>query len=108
MKKNVLMISLLAMSVGFTACNKNNETPEISIPEGTADVTIEENNIDVTSENINTWTQYATAVANLLAKDASDLNKAWSFTEANVNMAMENYRKTVAHFQSVIEKEKRE
>ena len=37
-----------------------------------------------------------------------DLSKAWSFTEANVNMAMENYRKTVAHFQSVIEKEKRE
>jgi len=37
-----------------------------------------------------------------------DLNKAWSFTEANVNMAMENYRKTVAHFQSMIEKEKRE
>ena len=37
-----------------------------------------------------------------------DLNKAWSFTEANVNMAMETYRKTVAHFQSVIEKEKRE
>ena len=37
-----------------------------------------------------------------------DLNKAWSFTEANVNMAMENYRKTVSHFQSVIEKEKRE
>lgn len=78
MKKNVLMISLLAMSVGFTACNKDNETPEISIPEGTADVTIEENNIDVTSENIGTWTQYATAVANLLAKDANDLNKAWS------------------------------
>ena len=37
-----------------------------------------------------------------------DLSKAWSFTEANVNMAMENYRKTVAHFQSMIEKEKRE
>jgi DNA-binding transcriptional ArsR family regulator len=30
-----------------------------------------------------------------------DLAKAWSFTEANVNMAMENYRKTVAHFQSL-------
>ena len=37
-----------------------------------------------------------------------DLSKAWSFTEANVNMAIENYRKTVAHFQSLIEKEKRE
>ena len=35
-----------------------------------------------------------------------DLNKAWSFTEANVNMAMENYRKTVAHFQSLVEAEK--
>ncbi len=31
-----------------------------------------------------------------------DLNKAWSFTEANVNMAMENYRKTVAHFQGLM------
>ncbi|MDR3075567.1 MAG: helix-turn-helix domain-containing protein [Candidatus Methanoplasma sp.] len=30
-----------------------------------------------------------------------DLAKAWSFTEANVNMAMENYRRTVSHFQSL-------
>lgn len=30
-----------------------------------------------------------------------DLSKAWSFTEANVNMAMENYRKTVVHFQEL-------
>ena len=37
-----------------------------------------------------------------------DLTKAWSFTEANVNMAIENYRKTVVHFQSLMEKEKRE
>jgi DNA-binding transcriptional ArsR family regulator len=35
-----------------------------------------------------------------------DLRKAWSFTEANVSMAMENYRKTVAHFQSLADKEK--
>jgi len=30
-----------------------------------------------------------------------DLSKAWSFTEANVNMAMENYKRTVSHFQSL-------
>lgn len=80
MKKNVFMISLLAMGLGFAACSNdnNNEEEKPGIPEGTADVTINENNIDVTPENINTWTQYATAVANLLAKDASDLNKAWS------------------------------
>ena len=37
-----------------------------------------------------------------------DLEKAWSFTEANVNMAIENYRKTVTHFQNLIQQEKRE
>ena len=31
-----------------------------------------------------------------------DLSKAWSFTEANVSMAMENYRKTIAHFQELM------
>ena len=30
-----------------------------------------------------------------------DLSKAWSFTEANVNMAMENYKRTVSHFQTL-------
>jgi len=35
-----------------------------------------------------------------------DLSKAWSFTEANVNMAMENYRRTVSHFQSLARAEK--
>ena len=33
-----------------------------------------------------------------------DLAKAWSFTEANVNMAMENYRKTIVHFQELAQK----
>lgn len=36
-----------------------------------------------------------------------DLSKAWNFTEANVNMAMENYRKTVAHFQALVDSEKK-
>lgn len=36
-----------------------------------------------------------------------DLAKAWNFTEANVNMAMENYRKTVTHFQAMIDEKRR-
>jgi DNA-binding transcriptional ArsR family regulator len=36
-----------------------------------------------------------------------DLRKAWSFTEANVEMAMESYRKTIDHFQELAEKEAR-
>lgn len=36
-----------------------------------------------------------------------DLSKAWSFTEANVSMALENYRKTVAHFQGLVNESKK-
>jgi len=32
-----------------------------------------------------------------------DLKMAWSFTEANVKMAMENYRMTVDHLQELME-----
>ncbi|QLH75022.1 MAG: helix-turn-helix transcriptional regulator [Methanomassiliicoccales archaeon] len=32
-----------------------------------------------------------------------DLKKAWSFTEANVEMAMQSYRQTVEHLQSLVE-----
>jgi len=35
-----------------------------------------------------------------------DLSKAWSFTEANVTMAMDNYKRTVSHFQSLTKAEK--
>lgn len=35
-----------------------------------------------------------------------DLAKAWSFTEANVNMAMENYRRTASHFQTLVNRER--
>ncbi len=33
-----------------------------------------------------------------------NLSKAWNFTEAHVNVAMENYRKTVDHFQELASK----
>ena len=33
-----------------------------------------------------------------------DIVKAWTFTESNVNMAMDNYRKTVMHFQELMSK----
>ncbi len=33
-----------------------------------------------------------------------DLGKAWSFTEANVRMAMDNYKSTVSHFQELMKK----
>jgi predicted transcriptional regulator len=33
-----------------------------------------------------------------------NLSKAWNFTEAHVNVAMENYRKTVDHLQDLVQK----
>jgi DNA-binding transcriptional ArsR family regulator len=32
-----------------------------------------------------------------------DLKKAWNFTEANVEMAMQSYRQTIEHLQSLVE-----
>jgi predicted transcriptional regulator len=37
-----------------------------------------------------------------------DLRKAWAFTESNVAMAMDNYRKTVTHFQDLADREMKE
>ena len=79
MKKQLFLIGMLALSLGFTACDSEDDNEvKKTIPEGTSEVDINVNNIDVTAQNVATWTQYATAVANLLAKDASDLNEAWS------------------------------
>ncbi len=36
----------------------------------------------------------------------SNLSKAWTFVEAHVTAAMENYRKTVDHLQAVIDEER--
>jgi DNA-binding transcriptional ArsR family regulator len=36
----------------------------------------------------------------------SNLSKAWKFVEANVELAMENYRKTIDHLQDLLEFEK--
>jgi hypothetical protein len=33
-----------------------------------------------------------------------DLSKAWAFTEANVEMAMDSYRRTIDHLQKLAEK----
>lgn len=36
----------------------------------------------------------------------SNISKAWKFVEANVELAMENYRKTIDHLQDLLENEK--
>ena len=101
MKKNVFLISLLTLSLGFAACNKDeNDNSSKSIPEGTSEVEINENNVDVTEQNINTWTQYATAVANLLAKDASDLNQAWSVIYNGGEAYAETFKNFGGEYQS--------
>ena len=37
-----------------------------------------------------------------------DLSKAWNFTTSNVELALANYSKTVAHFQNLMDKKRRE
>ena len=77
MKKNLFLVGLLAMGLAtFTACNDDDN--EKTIPEGIADVNFEEDQTTVTNENLTNWVQYSVQVANLLTKDATDLEKAWS------------------------------
>ena len=75
MRKYFFMAVLTALTLGFTACDDDEEKV---VPEGTSEVTINDNNLDVTAENVDTWTLYASAVAQLLANDARDLNEAWT------------------------------
>ncbi len=37
----------------------------------------------------------------------SNLSKAWNFVEAHLEVAIENYRKTVDHLQRIVEKERK-
>jgi DNA-binding transcriptional ArsR family regulator len=37
----------------------------------------------------------------------SNLSKAWTFVEAHVSAAMENYRKTIDHLQDIIDQERK-
>ncbi len=37
----------------------------------------------------------------------SNLSKAWTFVEAHVSAAMENYRKTVDHLQQIVDQDRR-
>lgn len=53
-------------------------------------------NVDVSSEN---------SVRKGYRIRYGDLVKAWNFTEANVTMAMDGYRKTVSHFQKLVKAE---
>ncbi len=81
MKKYLFAASVLALSLGFTACSDDddNNGTETGMPEGTSDsrVVIEDNNIDVTTDNIDAWGKYSSAVAQLLEYDAAELEYSW-------------------------------
>ncbi len=75
MKKNLLFLGLVAMSLSLTSCREDDEK---EIPEGTSQVTIEEDQLEITQSNLVNWTQYSVQVANLLTSDATSLRNAWA------------------------------
>lgn len=79
MRKMMLMGTLfLAGATTFTACSKDEEDNKKETP------TVEVNerdlaaNLDYTKENASSWANYAAYVAQLLVKDAQDLDDAWN------------------------------
>ena len=72
MKKNYLMMSLLVLGLGFTACSDSNDNNDSAITEDEAQ------NLDYTAANAAAWGNYAVNVARLLANDSKNLyNKCW-------------------------------
>lgn len=90
MKKNILILGLMAFAATLTSCsnnddnepaNKENEggnNTETTMPEGTSDprVTINETDADYNDYAAN-WCKYASVVSDLLQKDAAALYAAW-------------------------------
>ncbi len=75
MKNKFLLMGLVALGLGITSCSDDDKN-ENTLPEGTAEVEI---SIDEAAYagNEENWHKYTVAVANLLVKDATDLNEAW-------------------------------
>ena len=76
MKKNILLLGLMAMTVSVTSCSDSKDGPT-EMPEGTADVTI--NEIDANyADYAENWCSYAAAVSSRLKNDAETLYAAWN------------------------------
>ena len=72
MKKNILLLGALALSMAFVSCSNNDDN---KAHEYTTD---EAQNLDYTSDNAAAWGNYAANVALLLQQDAQNLYEQWS------------------------------
>ena len=74
MKKYLLIISILAMGLGFASCSDSDNNDN-----GGKDITEDEaQNLDYTSENAAAWGNYAVNVVRLLANDSKNLYDEWN------------------------------
>ena len=92
MKKNILILGLMAFAAALTSCsnkddnestkeNEGGNNTEATMPEGTSDprVTINETDADYNDDRYKAnWGKYAEAVSSHLKNDAETLYKAWN------------------------------
>ena len=74
MKKNLFIISILALGLGFASCSDSDSNND-------SDKTITEDeaqNLDYTSDNAAAWGNYAVNVVRLLANDSKNLYDEWN------------------------------
>ena len=83
MKKNTLILGLMAIALTAASCSSDDKDNNVvdpdknTMPEGTADVTIEETDANFADYATN-WCNYAAAVSSRLKTDAETLYKAWN------------------------------
>ena len=106
MKKNFLIMGLLAMGLGLasTSCSSDDDNKKENTNE---EITVEEaQNLEYTSENAAAWGNYAVNVAKLLANDSQTLYDEWknSFAAAfKGHTAGSGYSSANACVQQIIE-----
>ncbi len=101
MKKNLFIISILALGLGFASCSDSDSNND-------SDKTITEDeaqNLDYTSDNAAAWGNYAVNVVRLLANDSKNLYDEWinSFAAAfKGHTASSGYNTAIECVQEII------
>lgn len=94
MKKNYLMMGLLVLGLGFTACSDSNDNNDSAITEDEAQ------NLDYTAANAAAWGNYAVNVARLLANDSKNLYNKWADEYAE---RFKNHNPSVTGYSTALE-----
>lgn len=99
-KTSALFCGGLLLAAAMTACGDENDDTN----GGNGDVEIDEAiSLDYTKDNADSWHNYATRVADLLARDSKDLYESWTVSYDNGASYAEQFRNASGSYKSYVD-----